>query len=217
MRCAQRWKLPAMLLLLLTGPGLQAQVQRTGGGASAQLVQEYQQALSEKTQLQADNDKLKKDLDDAKKQLQAANKELAELKSGSGAAQAQLAAAQAAAQRDAQALEQSRARMQELVDRFRDTATSLREVETDRSRLQQELAQEKASFDQCAERNYQLYQVDREVLDRYEHQGLFSYLASAEPFTRIKRTQIENYVDEYRARAEELRVQKTPEPVAGKN
>jgi chromosome segregation ATPase len=217
MRQSQSWKLPALLLLMVTGQGLHAQVQRSGGGASAQLVQQYQQALSEKTQLQADNDKLKKDLDEAKQQLQAANKELTALKSGSGAAQAQLTAAQAAAASANQALELTKTRMQELVDRFRDTATSLREVETERSRLQQESAQEKASFDQCAERNYQLYQVDGEVLDRYEHQGLFSHLASAEPFTRIKRTQIENFVDEYRARAEELRVQKTPEPVAGKN
>jgi len=206
-----------MLLLLAASQSPLAQVQRSGGGPSAQLVQQYQQALTEKTQLQADNDKLKKDLEEAKKQLQAANKELTEAKSGNGAAQAQLAAAQAATASANQALDVTKTRMQELVDRFRDTATSLREVETERSQLQQQLAQEKASFDQCAERNYQLYQVDGEVLDRYEHQGMFSYLASAEPFTRIKRTQIENFVVEYRARAEELRVQKTPEPVAGRN
>jgi chromosome segregation ATPase len=205
------------LLLMAAATVGVAQVQRSGGGANAQLVQQYQQAQTEKTQLQADNDKLKKDLDDARKQLQAANKELTELKSGSGAAQAQLAAAQQAGQNATQQLEQTRGRLQELVDRFRETATNLRDVETERTGLQQQMTQDKRDFDQCAERNYQLYQVDTEVLDRYEHQGLFSHLTSAEPFTRIKRAQIENAVDAYRARAEELRVQKTPEPVAGKN
>jgi chromosome segregation ATPase len=206
-----------LLLALAAVPAALAQTERSGGGANAQLAQQYQQAQAEETQLQSDNDKLKKELDDSKKQLQAANKELVELESGGAAAQAQLAAAQQASQNAAQQLEQNRTRMQELVDRFRDTATKLRDVETDRSRLQQQVTQDNRDFDQCAERNYQLYQVDKDVLDRYEHQGLFSHLASAEPFTRIKRAQIENFVDDYRQRGEELQVQKAPQPVAGKN
>jgi chromosome segregation ATPase len=206
----------AVLVLAAAGRGV-AQVERSGGGANAQLAAQFQQAVAERTQLQAENDKLKKDLDEAKKQLQAATTQLTAAKAGAGTTQAQLAAAQASSQSNAQALEQSRARLQELVDRYRDTATTLREVETERSHLQQQLAQSKTDFDVCAERNYQLFQVDGEVLDRYEHQGAFSYLARAEPFTRLERTRIENLVDEYRARAEELRVQKAPPAVAGKN
>jgi len=208
--------LTAMLLLCVATPS-EAQVERSGGGASAQLAQQYQQVLAERTQLQADNDKLKKDLDTAKQQLQAAGQQLTQLKAGAGANQAQLAAAQQASQNASQQLEQTRSRLQELVDRFRETATNLRDVETDRSQLQQQLTQSKREFDQCAERNYQLYQVDGEVLDRYEHQGMFSYLSRAEPFTRIKRAQIDNLVDDYRARGEQLRVQKTPQAVTGKN
>jgi len=96
--------------------------------------------------------------------------------------------------------------MQELISRFRETVTQLRAVESDRTLLQQQLTQSKAAFDKCAQANYQLYQVNNEVLDRYAHQGAFSYLARAEPFTRIKRTEIDNLVLEYRERAEELRV-----------
>ena len=188
-----------------------AQVQRSGG-ANAQLAQQYQQVMAERTQLQADNAKLKKDLDDAKKQLDAAKAQLTASKSTAGTAAAQLAAAQASSQSTAQSLEQSKARLQELVNRFRETAVALRGVESDRAQLQQQLAQSRASFDQCAERNYQLYQVDNEVLDHYEHEGTISHLARAEPFTRIKRTQVENLVDEYKARAEELRVQKAAPP-----
>ena len=207
-------KLLMILAMTAAADGSLAQVERSGGGANAQLAAQYQQAVAEKSQLQADSDKLKKDLDETKKQLQAAKQELTALQSGAGAAQAQLAAAQAASQRDAAALEQSRTRMQELVDRFRDTVASLRGTETERSQLQQQLAQSKADFDQCALRNVQLYQVDEEVLNRYEHQGLFSYVERAEPFTRLKRTQIENLVDDYRARAEQLRVQNAAAPTA---
>jgi len=207
---ASRYRYAAVLaiLALAWAQGAPAQVQRSGGGANAQLAQQYQQVVAERAQLQADNDKLKKQLDDAKKQLQAVQQQLGASKKSSTTSAAQIAAAQAAAQTSAQSLEQTKSRMQELVGRFRDTAVTLRGVESERSQLQQQLAQSKSDFDRCAERNYQLYQIDSEVLDRYEHEGTLSHVARAEPFTRIKRVQVENLVDEYKDRAEELRVQK---------
>jgi cell division septum initiation protein DivIVA len=189
-----------------------AQVQRGGGSgggaANAQLMMQYQQVVTERTALQADNGKLKKDLDDLKKQLDAAKQQATASKAGVGRGAAALATAQAANDRSAKELADSKGKMQELIGKFRETATELRGVEAERTQLQQQLAESKTAFDQCAERNYSLYQVDNEVLDRYAHQGAFSYLERAEPFTRIKRTQIDNLVLEYRQRAEELRVKK---------
>lgn len=195
------------ILGLASVQGALAQVQRSGGGANAQLAQQYQQIVVERTQLQADNDKLKKQLEDIKKQLQAVQQQLGASKKGAATSASQIAAAQAASQTSAQSLEQAKSRMQELVGRFRDTAVTLRGVESERAQLQQQLAQSKSDFDKCAERNYQLYQLDTEVLDRYEHEGTLSHVARAEPFTRIKRVQVENLVDEYKVRAEELRLQ----------
>jgi hypothetical protein len=88
----------------------------------------------------------------------------------------------------------------------------MRGIEADREQLKQQLTQSQAAFDKCAERNYSLYEVDNEVLDRYAHQGAFSYLERAEPFTRIKRTEIDNFVLEYKERAQQLRVQKATPP-----
>jgi chaperonin cofactor prefoldin len=188
-----------------------AQVQRSGGSsgaANAQLMMQYQQASTERAQLQADNAKLKKDLEDLKKQLDAANKLAAASKAGVSRDSAQLAAAQAANDRGAKDLADAKGKMQELVGKFRETITQMRGIESERSQLQQQLAQSKTAFDQCADRNYSLYQVDNEVLDRYAHEGAFSHMASSEPFTRIKRTQIDNLVLEYKERAQELRVKK---------
>ena len=179
-----------------------------GGAANAQLMMQYQQADAERTQLKSDNAKLKKDLDDLKKQLDAATKQAAASKAGVSRDSAQLAAAQAANDRSAKDLVDSKAKMQELVGKFRETITQMRGIESERSQLQQQLAESKTAFDRCAERNYSLYQVDNEVLDRYAHEGAFSHMASAEPFTRIKRTEIDNLVLEYKERAEELRMKK---------
>jgi chromosome segregation ATPase len=177
-------------------------------------MMQYQQADAERTQLKSENTKLKKDLDDLKRQLDAAGKQAAASKAGVSRDAAQLAAAQAANDRSAKDLADAKGKMQELVGKFRETITQMRGIESERLQLQQQLAQSKTAFDQCAERNYSLYQVDNEVLDRYAHEGAFSHIASAEPFTRIKRTQIDNLVLEYKERAQELRV-KRAEAAAG--
>src|SRR5262245_34304734 len=197
----------AMLAATLWTGWAAAQVQRSGGGAAnAALMQQYQQAVAERGQLQADIEKLKKDNDDLRRQLETVKQQLATSKAGVTRNEAALATAQASNESSAKALADSRSKTQELIGRFRETVTQLRAVESDRTTLQQQLTQSKTAFDKCAQANYQLYQVTNEVLDRYAHQGAFSYFARAEPFTRIKRTEIDNLVLEYRERAEELRV-----------
>jgi chromosome segregation ATPase len=187
-----------------------AQVERSGGGANAQLMQDYQQAVAQRTQFQAENDALKKQLEDLKKQLADSKQQFATTQKTAASTQAALAAAQSGREVADKNLADLKARTQELVERFRDTATTLKDVESDRNLLKQQLSQSKAEFDKCAIANDQLYQVDNEVLDRYTHQGLFSRVASAEPFTRLERTRIDNLAFEYRQRADELRVQRAP-------
>ncbi|HEY0748443.1 MAG TPA: hypothetical protein VGD63_17210 [Steroidobacteraceae bacterium] len=187
--------------------GAFAQVERSGG-ANAQLAMQYQQLQAEKTQLQTENSKLKADLDAVKKQLDTQAQQLRALKASAGGAQTALITAQSTVQRTEQNLTQTTAKLQELIARFRETATTLRQVETDRTDLQQQVSRGTTALDQCAQRNEQLYQINAEVLSRYEHEGVFGRLAAAEPFTRLKRTQIENIALEDRQRAEALRIQR---------
>jgi DNA repair exonuclease SbcCD ATPase subunit len=192
-----------------SGPAC-AQVTRSGGGGgNAQLMQQFQQAVSERTQLQAQNAKLKKEAEDLKKQVAAAQQQVKASKAGADRNQAAaVAAARASSESSQQSLEETKGKMQEVVARFRETITQMRNVETDRSQLRQQLAASQAAYDQCAVANDSLYQVNKEVLDRYQHQGAFSYLGRSEPFTRLKQTQIDNLSLEYRQRAEELRIKK---------
>ena len=71
-----------------------------------------------------------------------------------------------------------------------------------------ELAERNRAFDVCAENNQQLLEINRDVLDRYEHTGLLTRVSATEPFTRLTRTRMENLVDETRERVEQLRVKK---------
>jgi septal ring factor EnvC (AmiA/AmiB activator) len=205
----------ALLAGVLLSGSAWAQVERSGGGANAQLAMQYQQVVSERTQLQEENEKLKKDLGDLKKQLDDAKHELTASKAAEGVRdQAQLTAAQAARDSSAKDLESAKGKMQELVDRYRDTTTTLRTVETDRAQITQQLSASKAAFDKCAQDNVAISQITAEVLDRYEHQHLFSNLGRAEPFTKIKQTEIENLVLEYRQAVDQLHVKPASVPAA---
>lgn len=199
--------LAAASIIGVHGPAY-AQTQRSGGGEAQKFMQQYQQLAGEKTALQTQLTQAKKDLDAAKADLAAMKKERDALKAHVGVPQStvnQLTASKDAAERS---LEQSKQRMTDLITRFRETATNLKDVEADRTKLRKDLDERNTAYDKCAENNLGLYEINKEVLDRYEHVGLFTKVSVNEPFTKITRTRIENQVDEYRERAQQLRLKK---------
>jgi len=206
--------LSAASLALLPPAPARAQVQRSGGGASQAIMQQYQQLAAEKTALQAQLEQAKKDLDAAKAELAAVKKERDAAKAHIGVSPAALAQANSAKETAEHTAEKTRQQIGDLVVRFREMATNLRDVEGDRNKLKEELAKDNAAFDRCAEDNLQLYEITGQVLDRYEHVGLFTKATSIEPFTKLTRTRIENLADEYRERAQLLRVKKQPPAAA---
>jgi len=194
------------MALCISGTAVAQTARSGGGGGNAQLIQQLQQLGTERTQLQAENERMKKELDELRKERDG-------LKAGQKALTSREQAATAAVARGAQEREstaneltQQKSRMQELIGKFRETAQTLKEVETDRAAKTQQLATRDTELKTCVDRNLALYQLNGEVLNRLEHQGLWSHLARSEPFTQIKRTQLENLVDGYRQKAEDQRV-----------
>ena len=208
--------LPAIAVLLagllVEVTPLHAQTQRSGGGESQRIMQQYQQVSAEKTALQAQVAQMKKDLAAAQSELTQVKKERDALKArsaGSSAAAAQQVA-QATASKEAveKNLEATNKRTAELVDRFKLTIGTLKGVELDRDELRKEFDALRVKYDKCAENNEQLYEINSSVLDRYEHVGFFTKAAAAEPFTRIVHSRMDNLVVETHERAEELRLKK---------
>jgi chromosome segregation ATPase len=190
---------------ILTVSPAHAQTARSGGAPNAQLLQQMQQLASERTSLQAENARMKKELEDLRKERDQLKKsrEAVDVRLKSDAA----ALARSSADRDSteQQLAQSKARMQELVGKFRETLQTLRELEAEGNSAKQSLAARDTELKTCVDRNVALYHLNDEVLTRFEKQGLLSRMAQAEPFTRIKRVQLENLIDGYKARAEDQR------------
>lgn len=201
----------ACVVAVASGDVAQAQTARSGGNASAQLVQQMQQLASERTALQAENEKLKSELAEVKKDRDA-------LKAGQQAVATRArdvaaALAHSNTQRETtdQELTQTKAKMQELIGKFRETIQKLRETETESVTAKQSLATRDHELSVCVDRNVALYHLNDEVLTRLEKgQGVFTRVAQVEPFTKIKRVQLENLVDDYRARAKDQKVAPPP-------
>jgi chromosome segregation ATPase len=197
-----------MQLALVALPSAHAQTQRSGS-ETQKFMQQYQQLAAEKAALQAQQTQTKKELDAAQAELAAVKKERDALKSRAGGSTAQFAQLAAGKEAAEKSLEQLKQRTTELVARFREMAVNFKEVEADRATLQNDLKDRSVAFDKCAEDNLGLFEVNREILDRYEHVGVFTKIGTADPFTKIARSRIDNLVDEYRARALELRAVKS--------
>src|SRR6516165_10456203 len=175
-----------------------AQTARSGGSASAQLMQQMQQLAGERTTLQAENDKLKAQLADLTKErdgLRAGQQTL-----DRKAKEASTALSHSTTQRQAldQELTQTKAKMQELITKFRDTIQKLREVETENTATKQTLSTREHDLATCVDHNHALYQMNDEILTHMEKHGGFS-----DPFTHLQRIRLENYVDEARGKAQD--------------
>jgi chromosome segregation ATPase len=208
-------RLTVSLMLAITAvSAAHAQTARSGGGPSAQIQAQLQQLASERTQLQAENERLKKELSDLKKDRDALDSAKKAAEGRARASQAAISSSAAQRQSAEQDLEQQRARTEELVAEFRKTAQLLRDVESDRTTTKQSLATRDQELRVCADRNLALYKLNEEVLDRLEKRGAFG-AAVAEPFTRLKRTQLENLIEDYRYRANEQQVEPPKDPASG--
>lgn len=198
-----------LIVLCVQAQPAEGQTARSGGGTSeqsAQLVQQLQQLGAERTALQAENAKLKSELEGLRKERDTLKSGQQGL--GARAKASEVALTRAAKERESseQEVTQLTGRMQELVGKFRETAQSLKDVETDRTAMKQSLVARNTELTACVDKNKALYTLNAELLTRMEDQSVWSSVARAEPFTRLKRIELENLADAYQDRAQQQRV-----------
>jgi chromosome segregation ATPase len=159
--------------------------------AKAQFM--LRQATSEKADLQQQADALKQ-------QVEMLSKELAAIKAASGENKQKMAekfngTIELWKQHDAKNNEQLAA-----------LRTQLKEQAEQSALLQQRLQIQSDNFALCYGNNKQLFDLNRELLARYQQKGLLDAVSQKEPFTGIKAVEIENLVQDYRYRNDDLKI-----------
>jgi|SRR5581483_1049810 len=204
-----------LVFLGSAGSLVQAQTARSGGSANAQLLEQMQQLASERTSLQAENARMKKELDDLRKDRDALKKAQQVVDARVKESSAALTRSTAEKTASQQEVQQLKDKMQELITKFRETIQTLRQAESENATIKQTLATRDQSLKVCLDHNAALYKLNGEVLDHLEHQSVWSHVAAAEPFTKIKRVQLENLVDDYQAKADDQHLKEAPPLPAG--
>ncbi len=71
---------------------------------------------------------------------------------------------------------------------------------------EKELRQVNQKYDRCAENNARLYTTACDMIAKYEARGLFTRIAEKEPFTQVKRVELEKLVQDYRDKIEQSKL-----------
>jgi chromosome segregation ATPase len=198
----------AVALLALGALSAQAEVRRpAGGAASAQVQALLQQISAERDALKTENGRLKADL----AQAQQAQKTAAAEAAASGEELTRLRAAVAAFQNQNEALRGQLGQSQEAIGTLRSEKTAtraeLQQAQGKNQALDGELAQCQARVDTLIGHNRRLFEIGNELLDRFENKGVWASLRESEPFTGLKRVELENIVQDYRFAIDDQRVE----------
>ena len=186
---------PLVALFTLTAVPLYAEAPR--GGANDQTQALIQQLGMERTRLNAENAKLKKEIKELKEEAEALAEENAQTDKELNNVQGQLNAKSDLSDQLLERLNLMKSRMDELIAKFRETVNNLTAVEEESAIRGQEISRLERELKSCATNNVALSKIGYEVLSKYENKGFFDRAGQVEPFTRIKKVQIENMVDEY--------------------
>jgi len=190
---------------------------RAGGGdaaAMAKFQSMVQQVTGERDALQGELEKalaerVKSD-EKQKREIAVLTKTIEGLENNSDRSHDTLTRANEANTTLRERIKEQQERMQKLVEKYKELVENLRMVEADKSAAQTKVADQDRRLNDCSAKNTKLYQVNLELLDRYENKGVWDALLQLEPVTQLKRVEIESVVEEYKDKISQQRVQVQP-------
>ena len=153
------------------------------------LEQETAQLAQEKAALDGQLKETTEKLDDTRKQAGAATRKATTLDK-------ELAAAKAEKESLAAKLTDAEQRLARMTEQERT-------AEAERKRLDALAARQKQSIAGCEANNDKLHAQGVELLDRYRRKGCFDSVLQGDPFTGLKRVEIENFVEDSRDKLDE--------------
>ena len=90
------------------------------------------------------------------------------------------------------------------------TQQTLARTESDKRQLEGVKVRQEKEIASCEGKNLKLYQTGRELMTRFEQKSCGEVIAQKEPFTGLKRVEIENLLEEYRDKLDEQKLIKPP-------
>lgn len=211
--------LPVALGVLMSAmaPEMPAQTARRSGGgdqAAARSQAVLQQLTAERARLQAENaklvtdrDQLAKDMEETKQRLKSSQKDLkrsqVDLETSRDGNEGLNKRLKGAHDR----IERSEGRLRDLIAKHKATVQRLGASESKNHELEDLAARQKEQIATLEGKNKKLYQAGIQLMDRYEDKGIVDALLQREPLTQIKDVEVQNVLEEYRNKLDDLKVE----------
>jgi chromosome segregation ATPase len=93
-----------------------------------------------------------------------------------------------------------------LKEKLKETVIALRKSESERLQANNNSKALDTEFKRCVENNHTLVVMNDKLIDNYNKKSCWDTIAQNEPFTGIKQVEIENILQEYRFKNEDLEI-----------
>ncbi|MHB1188775.1 hypothetical protein [Thiobacillus sp.] len=179
---------------------MQQQVQQLDQ-ARAQAEQEKATALADKENLQHELNKLK-----------AIKGQLAGERLARSRAEREMKALQAEQEALKTRLAETEAKLADSQARQRATVDTLAQTESAKKQTETQLVGTRQDLKQCQTHNGRLYGLGREMMQKYRDKSCQDALAQAEPFTGLKKVEVENLLETWRDQFDRERLSTAGKP-----
>lgn len=95
-------------------------------------------------------------------------------------------------------LQQTTRELQEMTKKQSEAMQTLQQKEQEIKRFEGEVSRQTRQVEMCEAKNAKLYQINVELMDKYQSKGVSGPSLLVEPFTKLKSVEVENLLQEYR-------------------
>lgn len=149
---------------------------------------------AERDLLKTEKDKLSTEIDQVKKEKTAA---VSAATSVEERLNGELAAQKNSSDEQRNKLEQTHAKLLEVIDKYNALNKAKNELGVLHVNLENTQKQTEANLQSCEGKNIKMYEAGKEVLNTYENKGVMDALLKAEPVLQFKSVEMEGIVQEY--------------------
>ena len=185
-----------------------AQLQQALNKAQALLRQLAQQ----KGALQAEKAEMQAALAASERKLKKQQNANATLESDLAASERETGRVSGSLSRTKSRLERVEQRLEEVVSKYKALDASNRQTLEQKAELEANLAETQSELEDAKQQNEEMFQANQELIDKFVNKGPWDSLLQLEPFSGIKRVEIENIQQEYGFRIEDARLKSEEAP-----
>lgn len=197
----------SLALALAGAMDASAEARRPAGGEAGQAQAAVQNLLRQTT---AERDALAQEKQQLQKDLDAARKEAEAGKQKASASEEALGKYQAANGQLSGYIEQQNGKLQEMAGKFQELINTLKQSEAQRASLEQQLGESRQQLEVARADNAKLVGIGQELMEHYEKKGVWDSMLQREPVTQLKRVEIENLMEKYRAELRRAAIERPP-------